>query len=130
MLGLLLDIFQLILSSIYVRLCRIDHVTSEYTGRGYTYSEIVGKLDGVDRIMRFETRQISHQLNYRSRLKRSKIRYTYEVTLTEHVGERIIHTEVKTFPQISAWFMNHTVYPHLCAINAHMDLYRHWNRAQ
>lgn len=130
MLGLLLDIFQLIISSIYVRLCKIDHVTSEYTGHRYSHSATAGKVNGMDRVLHFESKQISHCYHYSSRIKRNRVKYTYEVILTEYVGNNVIHVEERTFPQISAWFMNRSVYPHLCAINAHMDLYRHWNRAQ
>ncbi len=130
MLGLLLDIFQLFISSLYVRSCKIDHVISEYTGREYAYTAVLGEHEGEQRILYFESRQVSHRLNYSRKWLRSKVKYTYEVKLKEYVGKSIIHVEQRVFPQLCAEFMNKSMFPHLCAINAHMDLYRHWDRAQ
>lgn len=130
MLGLIPDILQLLVSSIYVRWCKVDNVVSEYTGSEYAYSEILGELDGNPHILRFECKQISHRSNYSSRMWRSKVDYTYEVTLSEYVGKSVVYVEERTFPQLCAKFMNRSIAPHMSAINAHIDLCRHWDRAQ
>lgn len=130
MLGLLLDMLQLLVSSIYVSSCRVENVESEYTGREYAYSEAFGGLSDLQRVLHFECRQVSHRSNYSNRLWRSKVDYTYEVKLSDYVGKTIMHVEERTFPQLCPRFMNRTIYPHICAINAHIDLYRHWDRAQ
>lgn len=130
MLGLILDVFQLFISSLYVRLCKVDNVVSEYTGLDYSYAASLGDHGGAERVLKFESKQVAHRSHYYRKWLGTKVRYTYEVRLKEYIGKNIVHVEDRVFPQLCWKFMNRSMYPHLCAINAHMDLYRHWDRAQ
>lgn len=123
---LLLSIFQLILTSIYVSHRKDTVIEYSEDGSVYNYTARMGEHLGEQRTLNFFSKRIKHTVKYGRWLMPNRVVYTYHVDLLEYHGENIVRKDFKVFPQLCGAILNNTPYPHLCAINAYIDTYQYW----
>ncbi len=123
---LLLGIIRLVLTAIYVSYRKNTTAEVFETGSTYQHTATLGEHFGEVRTVLFVSKQIKHILHYDNRMIPKRIAYTYHVDLVEYRGANVVHREYGTFPQLCSTLLNNTPYPHLCAINAYIDTYKHW----
>ena len=127
---LIVDLIRLMVTTICLKFRKVADANVRYTNNRYSYTIRLGDQDGKSRLLRFESRQISHTFIYGSGFNREKTEYTYEVILAEYLDGELIFKEQDTFPQPCLKILNHTFYPHYCVIMAYIEIYSRRGGAQ
>lgn len=127
---LIVDLIRLMVTTIYLKFRKVADADVRYTNNRYSYTIRLGDQSGKSRLLRFESKQLSHTFIYSSGFSRVKTEYTYEVILSEYLDGVLIFKEDQTFPQPCLKILNHTFYPHYCVIMTYIELYSRRGRAQ
>lgn len=122
------EMLRLLVTAIYVKFRKTKSARVYYTGCDYSYTVKMKDYNEESRVLLFESRQVKTKMTYTNNLF-PKSAFTYEVQLSEYIAGDLFYREKRTFPQLCVTLLNGTIYPHLCAINAHIDSFEYWDRA-
>lgn len=128
MFSLIGEILRLLVTAIYVKFRKTKSAKVYYTGYDYSYTVKMNDYKDQPRFLLFESRQVKTKMTYVNKMF-PKSAFTYEVQLSEYIAGNLFYREKRTFPQLCVTLLNGTIYPHLCAINAHIDSFEYWDRA-
>lgn len=65
--------------------------------------------------------QVKHLVKYTKYFKLNLNCYTYTVDMDGYINDVIVFNSTGTYPQLCSPLLNKTKYPHICAINAHLN---------
>ena len=98
-------------------------VHTDVTVRGFKYTHLI-PVQGEDTVkLVFVCRQHRHVMRYERWYIPRKVRYSYVVEMVRYKGVDRLDSAVSQYPQLCTAFLNHTTWPHRCAVNAYLDAY-------
>lgn len=96
-------------------------VKTTVTNLEYKYRHTFSTVNGRVRSIIFRCRQHRHYVKYTHWFIPNRVYFTYGVEMINVDGEDFNDYHVAHYPHIGFWFLARTIYPHRCAVNAHID---------
>lgn len=100
-------------------------VRTTVTALEYKYRHTLTPATGIVRSVIFRCKQHRHYVRYSHWFIPNRVYYTYGVEMINIDDTDFSDYHIAHYPHIGFWFLARTIYPHRCAVNAHIDALNH-----